>query len=161
MWPKRAADVSVARNMRARDAVFKIEVFNALQTWFWPFKTHLSQNNLSKRNPNLKMKASLEVLDIICPSQEPHERRALSLQESGVRWLILDSSHCIGNMYHIVHAHSFVVHFYILGLTSWIWTNPSTEDLGFESPSKWNSYEGFNLEHCRDVKDWGITWIGL
>ena len=43
---------------------------------------------------------------------------------------------------------SFVFHFYILGLTSWIWTNLSIEGLKFESPSKWNSYEGFNLEHC-------------
>ena len=42
---------------------------------------------------------------------------------------------------------SFVFHFYILRLTTWIWTNPSIERLKFESPSKWNSYEGFNLEH--------------
>ena len=31
-------------------------------------------------------------------------------------------------------------------MTSWIRTNPSTEELKFDSPSKWNSYE--NLEHC-------------
>ena len=43
---------------------------------------------------------------------------------------------------------NFVFHFYILSLTSWIWTNPSIERLKFESPSRWNSYEGFNLEHC-------------
>ena len=36
---------------------------------------------------------------------------------------------------------SFVFHFYILRLTSWIWANPSTEILEFENPSKWNSYE--------------------
>ena len=43
---------------------------------------------------------------------------------------------------------SFVIHFYILGLMSWIWTSPSTdEELKFESPSKWTSYEGFDLEH--------------
>ena len=42
---------------------------------------------------------------------------------------------------------SVVCHFYIHGLTSWIWTNPSTKGLKFESPSKWNAYEGFNLEH--------------
>jgi hypothetical protein len=28
---------------------------------------NLSQNSPSKRNPNLKMKTSLEVLDMICP----------------------------------------------------------------------------------------------
>ena len=42
---------------------------------------------------------------------------------------------------------SFVFPFYILGLMSWIWTSPSLERLKFENPSKWNSYEGFNLDH--------------
>ena len=42
---------------------------------------------------------------------------------------------------------SFVFSFlYILGLTSWIRTMPSIEGLKFESPSKWNSYEGFNFD---------------
>jgi hypothetical protein len=36
-----------------------------------PFKISLSQNNPSKRNPKLKMKTLFEVLNIICPSQEP------------------------------------------------------------------------------------------
>jgi hypothetical protein len=31
----------------------------------WTFKIYLSQNNPSKRNPKLKMKMSLEVLNII------------------------------------------------------------------------------------------------
>ena len=43
---------------------------------------------------------------------------------------------------------SLVVHFYIIGLTSWIRSNPLTEALKFESLSKWNSYEDFNLEYC-------------
>ena len=34
-----------------------------------PFKTYLSQYNPSKCNPKLKMKTSLEVLNIICPPQ--------------------------------------------------------------------------------------------
>ena len=58
------------RNSRAK-SVFKIQVFNALQTQNWSFKIHLSQNNPSKCNPRLKMKTSLEVLNIICPPQEP------------------------------------------------------------------------------------------
>ena len=41
--------------------MFKIEVFNALQTRFGP----------SKRNLKLKMKTSLEVLNILCLPQEP------------------------------------------------------------------------------------------
>jgi hypothetical protein len=61
--------------------VFKIEVLNALQTRFGPSKYTSLKNNFSKRNPELKMKKSLEVLNIICPSQEPTKHRVLSLQE--------------------------------------------------------------------------------
>jgi hypothetical protein len=42
---------------------------------------------------------------------------------------------------------SFVFHLYILGVMSWIWTSATTEGLKFETTSKWNSCEGFNLEH--------------
>lgn len=35
------------------------------------FKIYLSQTNPSKRNSKLKIKTSLNVLDIICPPQEP------------------------------------------------------------------------------------------
>ena len=53
---------------------------------------------------------------------------------------------------------SFVFHFHILELTSWIWTNPLTEGLKFESPSKWNSFEGFNLEHWHQ---WSCYCLGF
>jgi len=42
---------------------------------------------------------------------------------------------------------SFVFYFYILRLTSRIWTNPAIKGLKCESPAKWNSYQGFNFEH--------------
>ena len=67
-----------------------------------PFKRDLAlqniplSNNLSKHNPELEMNTSLEVHNIICPPQEPTRRR--------VRWLIPNSSRCIGNMYHLFHA---------------------------------------------------------
>ncbi len=41
----------------------------------------------------------------------------------------------------------FVFHFCNLGLASRFWTCLSPEGLKFESPSKWKSYEGFDLEH--------------
>jgi hypothetical protein len=124
---------------------------NAIQ----PFKIHLSQNNPSKRNPKLKIKTSLEVLNVICPSQEPtNKRRASSLQEEELdSWfLILHSvlETCTIKFMHKCYM-SYVFHFYILGLMSWIWTNPSIERLKFENPSKWNWYEGFNLEHWTQV----------
>ena len=51
--------------------MFKIEVFNALQTRFGPSKYTSLKHNPSKRNPKLKTKTSLEILRTICPSQEP------------------------------------------------------------------------------------------
>jgi hypothetical protein len=50
--------------------MFKTEVFNALPTRFGPSKYTSLKKNPSKWNPKLKMKMSLEVLNIICPSQE-------------------------------------------------------------------------------------------
>ena len=61
---------------------------------------------------------------------------------------------------------SFLFHFYILRLTSWIWTNPAIEGLEYESPLQWNAYEGFNLEHwmpcacvcVRALPCWSWRW---
>ena len=66
---------------RSSQAMFHIEVFNALQTRFGPSKYTSLKTTLQNATPNCKMKTSLEVLDIICPPQEPDKRRALSLQE--------------------------------------------------------------------------------
>ena len=49
---------------------------NNVQDWslqcpsnaIWSLKIYLSQNNPSKRNSKLKMKTSLEILNILCPS---------------------------------------------------------------------------------------------
>ena len=81
-----------------------------------------------------------------------NKRMASSLQEVELdgRFLILHSVR--RNMYHIIMHEfnmSFTFHCYILGLTSWIWSGLATKGLKFESPSKWNSYESFNLEHWR------------
>ena len=52
-------------------SVFKIEVFDALQTRFGPSKYTSLKTDLSKRNSKLKMKTWLEVLNIIYPPQNP------------------------------------------------------------------------------------------
>ena len=68
------------------------------------FKRDLALQNIplskspSKRNPKLKTATSLEVLNIICPSQEPTSEGHVTTR-SRVRELILNSSHCIGSMY--------------------------------------------------------------
>ena len=97
----------------------------------------------SKRNPNLKMKTSLEILNT-----------ALSLQEmeSDGWFLIL---HIVLETCTIQSMHkfnmSFIFQFYILGLTSWIRTNALIEGLKFENPWKWNLYEGFDLRTLAGV----------
>ena len=52
-------------------AVFKIEVFNAFQMQFGLSKYHSLKTTLQNTTPNLKMKMSLEVLNIIFSQQEP------------------------------------------------------------------------------------------
>jgi hypothetical protein len=145
---------STPQSLDTIHAVFKIEVLNALQTRFGPFKcicTSLKTTS-SKGNPNLKMKTSLEFLHISAQLKNQHKRRALSLQEVELDgwFLILHvvMETCIIWKYSTSLIWVFLFHFDILRLTFWSWTNPSTEGLEFESPSKWNSYEGFDLEHC-------------
>ena len=73
------------------------------------------------------------------PITRTNKRRALSLQEVELYgWFLI--FHIVLEICIILFIHkfnmSFVSHFCILGLTSWIWTNLSTEGLKFESP--WN-----------------------
>ena len=95
------------------------------------------------------------------PTTRTNERRALSLQEVELDgWFLI--LHIVLETCTIWFMHefrmSFVFHFYVLRLTSWIWTGPSTEELKFESPSKRKSYEGFNLEHCLDDIIFKFIW---
>ena len=108
---------------------------------YGPFKTYLSQNSLSKHNPTLKMKTSLEVLSIIYPHQEPTSVwhcRYKKWELDGWLSILHIVIHIVTCTIYFMHkfSMSFVFHFYIFGSTSWIWTNPSTEWLIFESPFK-------------------------
>jgi hypothetical protein len=121
-----------------------------------PFKCDLALRNipLSKQPfQNATLNWNEDViwsLQCTLPTTITNKCRALSLQEVELdgRFLIL---HIVPETCTISVMHTFnmsiVFYFYILRFTSWIWTNPSIEELKFESPSKWNSYEGFNLEH--------------
>ena len=85
------------------------------------------------------------------PDRRSNKCRALSLQEVELEsWFLI--LHIVLETCTLLFMHkfntSFVLHSYFLGLTSWIWTNPSIEVLKFENPFKWNSYEGFNLDQC-------------
>ena len=130
--------------------MFKIEVFNAPSNTIWPFKIYLSQNNPSKCNPRLKNEDVTWSPQYNLPTTRTNKRRALSLREVELDgWFLV--FHIVLETCSISFLHkfnmSFVLHFYILRLTSWIWTSLSTEELKCESPSKCNSYEDFNLEH--------------
>ena len=131
----------------AVDAMLKIEVFNALQNISLsklPFKTQPQiENEAVTWSPQYNMLAT-----------RTNKCRALSLQEveldGSILILHIVMETCTTWFMHKFNM-SFVFHFYVFGLMSWIWTSPSAEALKFGSPSKWNSYEGFNLEHWVDV----------
>ena len=84
------------------------------------------------------------------PATRTNKRRALSPQEVEYRtvdswfftlyWKRVPYDSCTSLIWVLYYNHVFLD-----------WTGPSTEALSFKSPSKWNSYEGFNLEHCRPV----------
>ena len=134
-----------------------------------PFKRDSALQNIPLSKQPFKPQSQIEIKDVTwspqCnpPATRTNKRRALSLQDVDLHgWLLI--LHIVLEMRTIQFMHqfntSFVFHFYILGLTSWIWTDPSTGELNYESPSKWNSYEGLNLiKHRRAWKRKQITPI--
>ena len=74
----------------------------------WPFKIYFSQNNPSKPNPNLQKEDVTWSPRYNLPAIGTNRRMGIVTTESGVRWLILDSSHCTGNMYHIYSCTSLI-----------------------------------------------------
>ena len=138
-----------------------------------PFKRDLALQNIHLSKQPFKMQPQIENEDVTwspqynLPTTRTNECRALSLQEVELDGWFLNSSHCNGHVYlcnscTTLIRMSFVVRFYnILGSTSWIRTDPSIKALKCKNPSKWNSYEGFNLEHCaRPCGRVGHQWSG-
>ena len=112
---------------------------------------YVSQNNPSKCNPKLKMKTSLEVLDIICPSQEPASRGHCHYKEVKTDGWLYYSSHCTENMYHI--ALIWVLYFI---LYSWI------DVLDLSHPFDWraNIWEPFKMKLIWGLQSWPL-WFAL
>jgi hypothetical protein len=128
-----------------------------------PFKHDLALQNIPLSKQPFKLQPWIKNKDVTWSPQwnlsatRTNKRRTLSLQEvelDGWFWIL----HIVLETCTIWFLHkftmSFVFHFYIFGLMSWIWTNPLIEAPKFESPSKWNFYEGFNLEHCLALFTW-------
>ena len=122
-----------------------------------PFKRDLALQNTPLSKQPFRMQPKFENEDVTwspwcnLPATRTNKHRALSLRVVELDgWfliicIVLET--CTIWFMHKFNT-SFVFHFHILGLMSWIWTNLSTGGLKFEIFSKWNSYEGFNLEHC-------------
>ena len=120
-----------------------------------PFKHDLALRNIPLSKQPFKTQPQIENEDVTwsaqynLPASRTNTRRVLSLQEVALDgWFLIfhivlkTCTICIIHKFNM----SFIFHLYILRLTSWISTNPSTEELKFESPSKWKSYEGLNLD---------------
>ena len=104
-------------------AMFKIEVFDALQTWFGPSKYTSLKTNLQNATLNWKWRRHLKFFLKQYSHHKNHQVQGIVNTRSRVRWLFLNFAHYIGNMYRLIHA-SFVFQFYILGLMSWILWDP-------------------------------------
>ena len=121
------------------------------------FKFDLALQNIPLSKQSFKPQPQIENEDITwnpqynMPTTETNKRRSLSLQEVELDGWFLIFRIVLEHMYHIIHAqlsYEFCVSF----LYYWIRTNPSSEKLKYESPSKWNSYAAFDLEH-------GLPWV--
>ena len=136
----RRLELHSTRIVDREEAVFKIKVLNALQMRFGPSNYTSLTNNHSKRNPESKLKTSLEVLYKIYLPQEA----TLPLQEVELDGWFLIYWHRTENMYHISHARVWYK-FCISFLYSWIDVLDSNQPFDWRGwnlralKSKWNS----------------------
>ena len=134
-----------------------------------PFKRNSALQNIPLSKQPFKTQPQIDNEDITWSPRynllvtRTNKRMALSLQEVELDggFLILFTLYWKHVPYNsctrLIRA--FVFHFYILGFMSWIRINLSSEGLKIESPSKWNSYEGFNLDHCLGPNDQESTFM--
>jgi len=136
-------------------SVFKIEVFNALQTWVGPSKYTSPKTTLQIATPNWKWRRHLEVLNIICPSQEPtgvghcHYKKV----ELNDCFLILHIrlETCTIQFMHKFNM-NYVFHFY---LNSWI------DVLDLNQPFNWRSefWEPFKMKLIWGLQSWTLITL--
>ena len=120
-----------------------------------PFKLDLNPQNIHLLKQYFKIEPHIEK-DYISwspqynlPATKTNKRRALSLQtvELDGWFLILHIVLKPCTMYHVNHTSLIWVLYFISILLDWRLEFEPTLQLKFDSPSKWNSYEHFNLEH--------------
>ena len=137
--------------MVACEQVLKIEGFHALQTRFGPstytsLKTTLWNATPKLQNEDVTWSARYNLL-----ATRTNKRRALSLQELELDgWFLI--LHIVLETSTIWFMHtlnmSFEFHFYILELTSWIWTRPFN----------WKAeiWEPFKMKLIWEVQSWTL-----
>jgi hypothetical protein len=83
-----------------------------------------------------------------------NERRASSLQGSGVRWLIFNSSRCTGNTYHLIYA-QVQYEFCISFPYSWI------DVLNLNQPFNWTAeiWQPFKMKLIWELQPWMLNHI--
>ena len=69
-----------------------------------PFQIYLSQKSHSRMQPQLEKEDITWNSQYNLPTTRTNKRRGIIFTRSGVRWLILNTSHHAGNMFHIIHA---------------------------------------------------------
>ena len=84
--------------------VFKIEVFSALQTRIGSSKYTSLKTTLQNATSNWKWRRHLKS-SISFAHHKNRYAYGIVTTRSGVRWWIIDSSHCIGNMFYRIQAH--------------------------------------------------------
>ena len=133
--------------------VFKDWSLQCPSNAIWPFKIYLLSKQPFKMQPQIENEDLTWSPQYNMPTSRTSKRGTMSLQEVELDgwfyWKHVPHNSCTSLIWVLYF------HFYILGLTSWIWTSLSTEGLKCENPSKWNSYEDFNLEDCLQVRPWG------
>ena len=136
-------------------SVFKIEVFDALQTRFGPSQ-YTSLKYSFKSQPQIENEDVTWSPRYNLPATRTNKHRALSLQEVELDGWFLIYSHCTENMYHIIHAQVYY-EFCISFLYSWI------DVLDSNQPFDWGAkiWEPFKMKLIWGLQSWPLCTITL
>ena len=131
-------------------SVFKIEVFDALQTRFGPSQ-YTSLKYSFKSQPQIENEDVTWSPRYNLPATRTNKHRALSLQEVELDGWFLIYSHCTENMYHIIHAQVYY-EFCISFLYSWI------DVLDSNQPFDWGAkiWEPFKMKLIWGLQSWAL-----
>ena len=134
-----------------RSLVFKIEVFNALQTWFGTSKYTSLKTTLQNATPNWKWRRHLKS-SIQSAHHKNQQAESIVTTRSRVRWLILGFSHyivletCTIQFMHKSNTSTSI-------LCSWI------DVLDLNRPFNWRAeiWEPFEMKFMWGLQAWALA----